>query len=194
MIKKSILFKQICSQQTSNETGGKNTDKKPKWSISERTDVLVGEEEEVRFLPDNGHNWKSNLDSSNVSSGCSGQTGMTSLPSDGEEISSVSDKKKSKGTKNTGKTYLSPSSANKKNFFQRKSNTGKSEFDESLNSEYHVKSSSDATVVTAVVSHTEDHDQNRTTTLSAPDTFQQHVKTKEEEIIVISDESSNNLS
>ena len=75
------------------DSDGNNSDTKPKRSVSERNDELVGEEEEVRFLPEQEHSWKTNLDSSNVSSGCSGQTGVTSLPSEGDDICSDKDKK-----------------------------------------------------------------------------------------------------
>ena len=102
---------------------GSYSDAKQKRSVSERNDELVGEEEEVRFLPAQfgDHNWKTNLDTSNVSSGCSGQTGLTSLQSEEEEDGANKDKTKSANQKVASKKFLSPSSAKPKKHHQNKS-------------------------------------------------------------------------
>ena len=162
-------------------------DPKHKLSACERSDVLVGEEEEVRFLPENEQHWKSNLDSSNLSSGYSGQTGVSSFPPDGSELSSDKNTKKPMGGKSSGKNYLSPSSANKKKCHQRKSEKHNSE------PEYHVKSSSDATVVTAMTANGEDNCQAREPIETKAETIRQHQHIKEEEIIVIDDEIQSDL-
>merc|ERR1711899_120996 len=108
--------------QSQNDMTGSHSDGKQKRSVSERNDVLEGEEEEVRFLPAQfgEHNWKTNLDSSNVSSGCSGQTGTTSLQSEEEEESTNKDKKKALTHKSSNKKFLSPSSAKLKKSCQKK--------------------------------------------------------------------------
>ena len=154
-----------------NDASVSKTDSKHKRSVPERGDVLVGEEEEVRFLP-------SNLDSSNVSSGYSGDTGL----SDGTDINSETSKgrgtsstktgvkKTATESKGTGKQFLSPSSAKQNKYHHRKvDKMNSAEFEGYSTSEYQVKSSSDATVLTALTPYSND---------------------KEEEIVVVSDEIS----
>ena len=139
-----------------NDITGSYSDAKQKRSVSERNDGHeAGEEEEVRFLPAQfgEHNWKTNLDSSNVSSGCSGQTGLTSLPSEEEEEFPGKDKKKPDAKKVT--KFLSPSSAKPKKFCQTKSTKEAFEANSISCSEYQAKSSSEATVLTTMAVNTE---------------------------------------
>ena len=169
--------------------GGNNDTKQQRRSVTQRDDVLVGEEEEVRFE----NNWKSNLDSSNVSSGCSGQTGISSLPSDGDENSSEKDKNKQLTSKKAGKNFLSPSSANKKHFYQKKSNKQKLEAECFSSSDYHYKSSSDATCLSALTANVEDHATKPTKSTKETNISFNVNDDKMEEIMVIADESASKI-
>ena len=168
--------------------GGNNDTKQQRRSVTQRDDVLVGEEEEVRFE----NNWKSNLDSSNVSSGCSGQTGISSLPSDGDENSSEKDKNKQLTSKKAAKNFLSPSSANKKHFYQKKSNKQKIEAECFSSSDYHYKSSSDATCLSALTANVEDHATKPTKSTKESNISFNVNDDKMEEIMVVADESASN--
>lgn len=160
--------------------------------MSERNDEIVGEEEEVRFRPEQENNWKTNLDSSNVSSGCSGQTGITSLPSDGDEMSSDKDKKTPIISNSSCKKFLSPSSAITKRFVQRKSNNPKSDIERCPNSDSQAKSRSDTTVDTDMLCNIENSDKPLSPSTLQSETFQQHHNNEAEDIIVISDETQFN--
>ena len=163
---------------------GSYSDGKQKRSVSERNEDLVGEEEEVRFLPAQfgDHNWKTNLDTSNVSSGCSGQTGLTSIQSEEDEEANNKDKKK------VSKNFLSPSSAKTKKFHQNKSKKEALETNSQSCSEYNVKSSSDATVLTAMAVNIDGENTRKLPNIKVSTSSENKDSKKLDDIIVISDE------
>ena len=169
---------------------GSYSDAKQKRSVTERNDELVGEEEEVRFLPAQfgEHNWKANLDTSNVSSGCSGQTGLTSLQSEEEEDGINKDKTKPASQKISGKKFLSPSSAKPKKHHKNKSSKEAFETSSQSCSEYNAKSSSDATVLTAMTVNIEGDHIGRTPNIKVSAVSENNDKKELEDIIVIRDE------
>ena len=143
----------------------------------------MGEEEEVRFLPEHEARWKSNMDSLNVSSGYLADT------SDGYDGTSDSNIQNPTGGKNIGKNNLSPSSANRKKYQQKNKTSYHSEVECHSSSDYHAKSSSDATILTAMTTNGEYICQPKKETGTQSETIRLRQNNKEEEIIVISDET-----
>ena len=173
-----------------NDMTGSYSDAKQKRSVSERNDELVGEEEEVRFLPAQfgDHNWKTNLDTSNVSSGCSGQTGLTSLQSEEEEDGINKDKTKSANQKVASKKFLSPPSAKPKKHHKNKSSKEAFETSSQSCSEYNAKSSSNATVLTAMTVNIEGDHIKTTPNIKVSAASECIDKKQLDDIIVIADE------
>ena len=175
-----------------NDMTGSHSDGKQKRSVSERNDVLEGEEEEVRFLPAQfgEHNWQTNLDSSNVSSGCSGQTGTTTLQSEEEEEGTNKDEKKASTHKTTNKKFLSPSSAKPKKSCQKKSSNEAFEINSHSCSDYQAKSTSDATVLTSMTVNIEGNSAKVTPCIKVSNPSKSYDTKLEDDIIVIRDEAT----